>query len=57
MLPHVGGNWNNGASAGVFSVNLNNNATNTNNNNGARAVRLRHNHAQWMPSRGRLVPC
>jgi hypothetical protein len=25
MLPHVGGNWNNGANAGVFSVNLNNN--------------------------------
>jgi hypothetical protein len=57
MLPHVGGNWNNGANAGVFSVNLNNNATNTNNNIGARAVRLRHNHAQWIPSRGRLVPC
>jgi len=57
MLPHVGGNWNNGATAGVFSVNLNNNATNTNNNIGARAVRLRHNHAQWIPSRGRLVPC
>jgi len=37
MLPHVGGNWNNGASAGVFSVNLNTTATNTNNNNGARA--------------------
>jgi hypothetical protein len=57
MLPHVGGNWNNAANSGVFEVNLNNNATNTNNNNGARAVRLRHHHAQWMPLRGRLVPC
>jgi hypothetical protein len=57
MLPHVGGNWNNAASSGVFEVNLNNTATNDNNNNGARAVRLRHNHAQWIPSRGRLVPC
>jgi hypothetical protein len=40
LLPHVGGNWNNGANAGVFGVNLNNTATNNNNNNGARAVRL-----------------
>jgi hypothetical protein len=40
MLPHVGGNWNNGANAGVFTVNLNNNSGNDNNNNGARALRL-----------------
>jgi hypothetical protein len=26
LLPHVGGNWNNGADAGVFGVNLNNNS-------------------------------
>ena len=40
MLPHVGGNWNNGANAGVFTVNLNNNSDNDNNNNGARSLRL-----------------
>jgi hypothetical protein len=57
MLPHVGGNWNNAANSGVFEVNLNNNATNTNNNNGARAVRLRHNHAQRRSLRGLAVTC
>lgn len=46
MLPNAGGNWNNDANAGVFELNINNTATNNNNNNGARAVRLRHNHAQ-----------
>ena len=40
MLPLAGGNWNNGASAGVFALNLNNNSTNNNDNNGCRAVRL-----------------
>jgi hypothetical protein len=40
MLPRVGGNWNTGATAGVFSVILNANATNTSTNIGARAVRL-----------------
>jgi hypothetical protein len=57
MLPHVGGNWNNAANSGVFEVNLNNNATNDNNNNGARAVRLRHNHAQRRSLRGSAVTC
>jgi hypothetical protein len=55
MLPLVGGNWNNAANSGVFEVNLNNNATNANNNNGARAVRLRHHHAQRQSSRGLAV--
>ena len=56
LLPHAGGNWNNGADAGVFSVNLNNNSdNNNNNNNGARAVRLQPNHAQRWPSRGLAV--
>lgn len=39
MLPIVGGNWNNGANAGVFTVNLNNTSDNDNNNNGARSLR------------------
>jgi hypothetical protein len=29
MLPHVGGNWNNGAHAGSFAVNLINDSGNT----------------------------
>lgn len=40
MLPIVGGNWNNNANAGVFTVNLNNDSGNTNNNIGARSLRL-----------------
>jgi hypothetical protein len=55
LLPHAGGNWNNGATAGVFAVNLNNNSGNNNNNNGARAVRLQPNHAQCRPLRGPAV--
>ena len=35
-LPIRGGNWNNGASTGVFELNLNNTRSNTNNNIGAR---------------------
>jgi hypothetical protein len=42
MLPHVGGNWNNGANAGSFAVNLNNDSSNTNQNVGVRAVRFQH---------------
>jgi hypothetical protein len=57
MLPIVGGNWDNTANAGVFNVNLNNDSGNANNNNGARAVRLRHNHAQRWFSREPSVPC
>jgi hypothetical protein len=57
MLPNVGGNWDNTANAGVFNVNLNNTSGNANNNNGARAVRLRHNHAQRWFSREPSVPC
>jgi hypothetical protein len=40
MLPICGGNWNNLANAGVFSVNLNNTATNTNQNVGCRGSRF-----------------
>jgi hypothetical protein len=40
MLPLVGGTWGFGATAGVFSVNLNNFATSAGNRFGARAVRL-----------------
>ena len=35
-VPIRGGNWNNGALAGVFSLNLNNDRSNTNTNIGAR---------------------
>jgi len=35
-IPIVGGNWNNGANAGVFSLNLNNARSNVNNSIGAR---------------------
>lgn len=42
MLPHVGGNWNNGAHAGSFAVNLNNDSGNTNQNVGGRAARSQH---------------
>jgi hypothetical protein len=42
MLPHVGGNWNNGAHAGSFAVNLNNTSSNTNQNVGGRAARSQH---------------
>lgn len=57
MLPIAGGNWNNNANAGVFTVNLNNTSGNANNNYGARAVRLRHNHALRQSLRGLAVPC
>lgn len=42
MLPHVGGNWNNGAHAGSFAVNLNNDSGNANQNVGLRSARFRH---------------
>ncbi len=42
MLPIVGGNWNNNANAGVFTVNLNNDSGNSNNNVGVRGLRLKH---------------
>jgi hypothetical protein len=35
-LPIRGGNWNNGASAGLFALNLNNARSNTNSNIGFR---------------------
>lgn len=35
-LPYRGGNWNNGAIAGVFALNLNNPRSNANTNIGAR---------------------
>jgi len=35
-LPIRGGNWNNAANAGVFTLNCNNTRTNANNNIGAR---------------------
>jgi len=34
-----GGNWNNGANAGAFTLNLNNSPTNTNSNIGFRCAR------------------
>ncbi|MBN2895065.1 MAG: group II intron reverse transcriptase domain-containing protein [Campylobacterales bacterium] len=36
MAPMVGGNWNNGSNAGVFTLNLNNARTNSNDNVGGR---------------------
>ena len=42
MLPIVGGNWNNNANAGVFTVNLNNDSGNSNNNVSCRGSRLKH---------------
>jgi hypothetical protein len=55
MLPHAGGNWNNGANAGVFTVNLNNNSGNSNNNNGARCLRLQLISPSAYPQGG--IPC
>lgn len=37
-MPIAGGNWNNGASAGVFALNLNNLRSNSNNNIGFRSA-------------------
>jgi len=37
MCPLSGGNWNNGANAGLWALNLNNSRTNSNNNVGFRA--------------------
>lgn len=37
MCPIAGGNWNNGANAGVWAVNCNNSRTNSNDNVGFRA--------------------
>lgn len=37
-LPICGGNWNNGANAGVFNVNLNNPRSNANGNIGFRSA-------------------
>nr|DAP06909.1 MAG TPA: TREPONEMA DENTICOLA VARIABLE PROTEIN 1 FUNCTION, PERIODONTAL DISEASE [Caudoviricetes sp.] len=37
-LPIRGGNWNNGANAGVFYTNLNNPRSNSNNNVGFRSA-------------------
>jgi len=50
MLPHVGGNWNNGANAGSFAVNLNNDSGNTNQNVGGRSCRFEHIHPRdvWL---------
>ena len=38
-LPYRGGNWNNGANAGLAAVNLNNSRANTNTNIGFRVAR------------------
>lgn len=35
-FPIVGGNWNNAANAGLWSLNVNNSASNSNSNIGAR---------------------
>ena len=45
-LPICGGNWNNGANAGVFNVNLNNPRSNSNSNIGFRSA---------LPSYARLL--
>lgn len=37
-MPNCGGNWNNGANAGVFYVNLNNHRSNSNSNIGFRSA-------------------
>lgn len=37
MCPISGGNWNNGANAGVWALNLNNTRSNSNNNVGGRS--------------------
>ena len=37
-LPIAGGNWNNGANAGVFNLNLNNPRSNSNSNIGFRSA-------------------
>ena len=37
-LPIVGGNWNKGANAGVFALNLNNHRANVNHNVGLRVA-------------------
>ena len=37
-MPYFGGNWNNGARAGVFYVNLNNPRSNSNNSLGFRSA-------------------
>ncbi|RGE05699.1 hypothetical protein DW826_12365 [Clostridium sp. AM34-11AC] len=37
-LPIAGGNWNNGANAGVFNLNLNNARSNSNSNIGFRSA-------------------
>lgn len=39
-MPICGGNWNNGANAGVFNVNLNNPRSNANSNIGFRSALL-----------------
>ena len=39
-IPNCGGNWNNGANAGVFYVNGNNERSNTNDNIGFRSALL-----------------
>jgi len=41
-LPLRGGNWNNGANAGVFALNLNNPRSNVNTNIGFRAALAPH---------------
>ena len=53
-LPIVGGNWNNGAHAGVFALNLNNHRANVNHNVGLRVALSRR--PEGSSSRG-TVPC
>lgn len=52
MFPHVGGNWNNNANAGLFYRNFNNNRSNANNNYGCRGSDYR---TTLKPNMGRLV--
>lgn len=51
-VPIRGGNWNNGAIAGVFNLNLNNDRSNSNANIGARpALGARLKRAGYRPAR------
>lgn len=47
MVPIRGGNWNNGANAGVFYLNLNNARSNSNTNIGARPDSDSPRSQQW----------
>ncbi len=52
MLARFGGNWNNGANAGISYWNLNNSSSNTNVNNGRQTlIRKYFTFASYIPHR------